>query len=246
MGSPIHMHRVNDPELRNIEESLKIHALHPFFENIIQKKVNQVALSHFEKIVDWLCYYLYPSYNKRLILRLVHCLGHGINQMNQPKDPVKKVNAISRRVLFFKDRAPLVDRTSAQRVKIEARKLFDLASRKSIEGYDEIKIDGKPLYFRDDNQNVVHLLFGKKYNTTQVIVTDVKECPELVVIYERETNGNLKAWCVDTTKPTEEATMGGQLVIGTRDVFIADAIKPRALLQAIAKPQIQQSFYSYP
>ena len=99
------------------------------------------------------------------------------------------------KIPYFADGAPLFDRTATQRVEIEPRKGFNLLTNQTVLGYDEIPDRWQTCLF--DTQAT--LLFRKNYGTKHVIVTDVKECPELVLIYERESTHQLKAWCVDTT-----------------------------------------------
>jgi hypothetical protein len=204
--------------------------LRPFFEKIIDKKVNQVALSIFETIVDFLCTYLYPSYHNRLIYRLEEVDNEQEEEIDSDEDE-SQVQATAQKVHHFKDGAPLYDRTATQRVAIKSPEMFDLIKGKKFSGEEEIWVDGKPVYFTTDPK--VKLLFGTDFGTQEVIVTDVKECPELVIIYERETSKQLKAWCVDTTQPTKKITQGGQLPICEEEIFIADEIAPLAAPQPI-------------
>lgn len=51
------------------------HAVSDYLEKIIDKKVEKIALSLFEKIADFFCYYLYPAYYRRLEYRMKEVLG---------------------------------------------------------------------------------------------------------------------------------------------------------------------------
>jgi len=126
------------------------------------------------------------------------------------------------KVLHFQDGAPLHDRTSTQRVTLETRKKFDFLTKETSFGEELIMIDDKPVHFGNNPQ--ASLLFGKTYNTEAVFITDLPECPELVIICERETSGQLKAWSVSTAEPTHDIIMGGQLEIAKKDIFIANEI----------------------
>lgn len=200
--------------------------LHSFFENIMDKKVQNVALNIFERIVDFLCTYLYPSYRQRLDFLMK---GMNVNQTAQGQQ-------VTQKVIHFMDGAPLYDRTSSQRVEIKREKLFDLIKKVHFEGEDEIYVDGKPVHFAPIPNGMV--LFGTRYGTKEVFVMDVAECPEIVIIYEREVSGNLKAWCVDTTKPTQKITTGGQLTIGQMDIFIAQQITSQVAPPPLVVPII--------
>lgn len=199
--------------------------LSPFLEKIINKKVDHIALSIFESIVDFFCTCFYSAYNKRLecCMSDLHFDEHEDESEEKENSPAK---AVAAKVLHFMDGAPLYDRTYSQRIEIKRSELFDLVTRKRTLGDDQIIIDGKPVYFTPDPSS--KLLFGKNFGTKEVIVTDVKECPELVIIYEREQTDNLKAWCVDTTQPTKKVTMGGQLSLFEIDIFLAQEIAPLA------------------
>ncbi len=211
--------------------------LRPFFEQIIDKKVNQVALTHFEKIVDFFCTYLYRAYNERLAFRINQIkLPEAPPVPRAPLDPVPElapaegnpapnVQEIAGIVHRFADGAPLFDQTFTHRAGIERPKLFNLLEGKEYLGHDEIIIDGKPVAFDPTLRG--DLLFGQNYGTKHAIVADVKGCEELVMIYERETDGQLKAWSVDTTRPTQKVIMGGQLEIGQpKEIFIALEVHP--------------------
>jgi hypothetical protein len=208
--------------------------LRPFFEKIIDKKVNQVALSIFESIVDFLCNYLYPSYHNRLVYRLEE-VSIDQEELNSDDEDLQ-AQATVQKGHHFVNGAPLYDRTATQRVAIKSSEMFDLIKGKKVPGDEEIWVDGKPVYFTTDPK--MKLLFGKNYGTQEVIVTDVKECPELVLIYERETSKQLKAWCVDTTQPTKKITQGGQLPICEEEIFIADEIAPLGAPQPIIAPLV--------
>ena len=168
------------------------------------RKVNQVALTHFERIVDFFCTYLYRAYNDRLAFRL--------NQIKLPEaqpvplaplervpalvpaegNPARDAQEIAGIVHRFADGAPLFDQTFTHRAGIDRPRLFNLLKREEFLGHDEIIIDGKPVAF--DPTLLGQLVFGQSYGTKHVIVADVKGCEELVMIYERYTNGQLKAW----------------------------------------------------
>lgn len=186
--------------------------LSPFFENIIDKKVNQVALNVFEWLMDKLCMFFYTAYREHSSFRLAQAVPH--------------MGGIAQKVHHFIDGAPFYDRTSAKRVQIKPHKLFDLLSGKPVQGNDEILVDGKVVFFSDHNQ-VNELVWGKNHGTKEGFAVDVKECPELVLLYEREANGQLKAWCIDTTQPVKYRTKGGQLVIAETEVLIAEQIAPQ-------------------
>lgn len=210
-------------------------SLSPFFEKIIDKKVNQVALNVFEYVVDFACHYLYSAYRERLYSLLKEVAdfdGEYKVKDSEDTDALKapKAKAIAQKVHHFADGTSLYDRTFAQRVAIDHSQLslFDPASFNKV-NIDQIIIDGKPVYFSTDPQAVI--LFGKNHETKEVFATDVKECPELVMIYERETTNNLKAWCVNTTQPTKRIQMGGQLVLDEKEIFIAQEIAPLAAPQ---------------
>lgn len=197
--------------------------LRPFFEKIIDKKVNGVALTIFERIVHSLCSYFYSPYKARLDYRTLKSLDIDENLSHPVPQPV--VQATAQKVHQFADGTPLYDRTSAQRVAISQEQGIDLLIKRPLGLFDKIVIDGKPVYFSDNPQ--ITIVFGKNYHTKEVIVTDVKECPELVIIYEREDNHQLKAWCVDTTQPSKKIINGGQLTISETDILIAQEIAPK-------------------
>jgi hypothetical protein len=150
-----------------------------------------------------------------------------------PADPAKPMSASAQKVHYFMDGAPLYDRTATQRAKVEPVKYFNLIEDKEVLGEDEIVIDGKPVCF-DTNPNV-KLLFGKNYGTHHVIVSDVKDVPELVFIFEREIDEQLKAWVVNTTVPHKKQVKGGQLVIGEKEILIAESINPSSVPQTIVQ-----------
>jgi hypothetical protein len=197
--------------------------LRPFLEKIIDKKVDHVALGIFESIIDFFCTYFYADYHKRFEYRMSDL---NFEEENADDTEPSQAKAIAEKVLHFMDGAPLYDRTHAQRIAIEQPELFNIFTREKTLGNDQILIDGKPVYFSPDPNKIV--LFGKKFGTEEVFVTDVKECPELVIIYEREQTKNLKAWCVDTSQPTKKVTMGGQLPLFDKEIFLAQEIAPFA------------------
>lgn len=172
--------------------------LSPFFEKIIDKKVNKIALNIFERIIDTLCAYCYSAYQKRLNYRLKEVEKDDKEIDPAETTPQSPAKAIAKKVIFFADGAPLYDRTHGHTVSIQQEPLI-------IQGIDtgvledQILIDGKTISFTNNQVNQV-LLFGAKYGTKKLVVADVKEFPEIVYIYERETSDQLKAWCVDTTQ----------------------------------------------
>lgn len=216
---------MNPVQSKSFIESDEVPPLSPFFEKIIDKKVDQVALGIFESIVDFFCTYLYAAYYKRFEFRMSD-LNFDIKDDEADDLEQSQAKTVAEKVLHFIDGAPLYDRTHSQRVEIEQPKLFDIFSQRHVLGPDQILIDGKPVYFTPDPKKL--LLFGKNFGTEEVFVTDVEECPELVIIYEREQTKNLKAWCVDTTQPTKKVTMGGQLQLFDKDIFLAQEIAPLA------------------
>lgn len=225
--SPIPVHRVA------LQETAPLNA---FFEKIIDKKINKVALNIFERLIDVLCSCFYTSYKQRLADRLSE-----LDVADEDSPP----QAVAQKVLHFMDGAPLYDRTTTQRVDIQQNLITALAERGEIEfplpryqhtilkmdSMDNIVIDGKPVWFNNLNHM---LLFGANFGTQEVIVTDVKECPELVIIYERETSGQLKAWSVDTTQPVKKSIMGGQPVLETVEGWLATPITTQSPPQNIA------------
>jgi len=208
----IQMQFVNSP----VAATPHMGTLHPFLERIIDKKVENAALTIFEKIVDTFCRFIYGSYRERLDCRMKEIV------MDDAVDDVADDVKTAQRVLTFMDGAPLYDRTATQRVEIKQEELLNLLTNQKAKGIEEIYIDGKPVYFNSNPS--VKLLFGKQYQTEEMYVSDLEECPELVMIYERETGGNLKAWYVDTSQPTHKITQGGQLEIGRKEIFIAQSI----------------------
>lgn len=145
--------------------SVKAPHLSDFLEKIMNKKVQGVALTIFESIVDFFCTYFHGNYNQRF-------------------------NDLSQKKCFDIGGAPLYDRTDSQRITVVARATFPNEKL--------IYIDGAPVYFSYPNSTSV--LFGQPYHTEKLIVTDVKECPEVVMIYEKETSGQVKVWSVNTTQ----------------------------------------------
>lgn len=197
--------------------------LQPCLEKIIDKKVNNIALGLIESLVDFFCRYLYSSYSQRLEFRMKEMSmdASGINEDEEEKTEVDDQKT-AEKICHFMDGTPLYDRTASGRAEIKREKLVDAISKKDVDGDDYICIDGKRVYF--STQANVKLLFGKNHGTAEAYVTDLKECPELVMIYERETNRNVKAWCLDTTQPTKKVSMGGQLVVAEEEIFIAQSI----------------------
>lgn len=203
------------PKEINLQGSVPLHAP---LEKIIEKKVNQLALSIFEQIIDRLCTYLYSAYRQRFSF----CL----NQMKLDPFPIP-IAQTTEKVHHFVDGAPLFDRTSTQRVKIQPAQYLNVKTGRIRKGEDQIIIDGKKVYFHPNPYAIT--LWGKTYGTKYVIATEVKECPELVFIYEREDasrNHQLKAWCIDTTQPVKGVLTCEQLVIGETEAFIAQMITP--------------------
>lgn len=148
-----------------------------------------------------------------------------------------QAQAVAEKVLHFMDGAPLYDRTHSQRVEIEKFKIKLLNQPVDPQEYlseehDQITIDGKPVHFGQSFTSFV--LFGEKFGTEQMFVTDVKECPERVIIYEREKSKQLKAWCVDTTQPIRRKIVnwGGDVLLDG-DVLLAQTIASVALPQPI-------------
>ena len=208
--------------------------LYGVFEKIIDKKVQHVALNIFERVIDFLCAHFYSSYNQRLDFRIKEI---DVKQVPQDEDvPDADDQKTAEKIHLFMDGAPLYDRTAAGRAEIKRAQLFDLIKGEKVEGEDQIFVDGKAVYFSAIPTQI--LLFGKNYGTKEVFVTDVKECPELVMIYERETNDQLKAWCVDTTQPTKKITTGGQLNLFQKEIFIAQQIAPQPVPQPLVLPII--------
>ncbi len=222
IGSPIASPVMNmQPAVQ--QGQLNNSKLSPFLEKIIDKKVNQVALNVLEWLTDKLCSYVYTAYRQSLNARMVqlniqpqvHAVPRG--QANP------QVQHVAQKVLNFMDGAPFYDRTSTHRVEIKRSVSIDLISQKQSLGPDDIYVDNKRVRFTDQPKG--RLNFGKNFNTQEMFATDVNECPELVMIYEREVTGDLKAWCVDTAKPVQEILQGGALPIGKpQDVFLANEI----------------------
>jgi hypothetical protein len=204
--------------------------LNSFFESIIEKKVNKQALNILETLVDVLCSYIYSPYNNRLNYKIGQL---DVDEELDPVDPAKPMATSAQKVHYFMDGAPLYDRTATQRAQVVAAKYFNISEDKEVLGEDEIVIDGKPVVF--DTRPNVKLLFGKNYGTDHVIVSDVKEFPELVFIFEREITNQYKAWVVNTTVPHKKQTMGGQLVIGEKEILIAEEINPSSVPQIIVQ-----------
>lgn len=240
MEIPIHVHASPNP--------IEANELRPFLEKIIDKKVNHIALNIFEQFVHVLCACFYNAYSNRLAYRISllnkdreekSVSPSEQNQEEKLDEQAPELEQVAEKIHYFADGAPLFDRTATQRIAIVQHRLFNLLEQKEVLGEDQIHIDGKPVYFSSNPKHV--MLFGKNHGTDHVIVTDVKECPELVIIYEREDssrNAQLKAWCVNTTQPTQKILMGGLIPIGKpQDIFIARSIAPQP-----AHPAIIQSF----
>lgn len=198
----------------NIASPKGIVPLRPFFESIIQKRVNLVALTIFESIVNFFCTKFYAAYKQRI----AYCI--------QIPSVISQTHPTSKKILQFIDGAQFFDRTSTHRIEIKQMDMSQYLSLRRINTQcpsqiqemkiDQLFIDGKPVYFSNIPSN--DLFFGKKYGTQEMYGTDIKECPELVVIYEREISGNLKAWSVDTTAQTLN-------VSAPSPFFIAEEIK---------------------
>lgn len=210
--------------------------LYGVFEKIIDKKVQQIALNIFERVMDFLCIHFYSSYNQRLDFRMKEMDVKQVPPVADEDVPEADDQMTAEKIHLFMDGAPLYDRTGAGRVEIKREKLFNLIENKKYEGEDQIFVDGKAVHFSAIPTQ--KLLFGKNYGTKEVFVADVKECPELVMIYERETNDQLKAWCVDTTQPTKKITTGGQLTLSEQEIFIAQQIAPQPAPQPLVMPII--------
>ena len=208
--------------------------LHSFFENIIDKKVNKTALNIFESFVDFLCSYFYFSYQKRLTDRANELDINEQDDNFEANDTMQQNVATAEKIHYFMDGAPLYDRTCKQRIEVKPAQYFNILSGTTTLGEDRILIDQKPVFF-STNPNV-KMFFGKQFNTQEVFVTDVKECPELVMIYERELNGRLKAWCVNTMQPTEKIVQSGLLPITRESIFIAETIASQPAPQPMVVP----------
>src|SRR4029077_1041518 len=190
MYSPISHQRVVD------DISQDVPPLSPFFEKIIDKKVNRVALNIFERFVDFLCSCFYRSYNQRLAyhLRKIDADKNVDIDLDEEPSPIKGVTqkvhhfmdggaplnvdidldevpspikGVTQKVHHFADGAPLYDRTSNQRVAIHCVKFFDCLTQQTRFGPDFIFIDDKPVYF--DNDLKLIRAFGKKYNTREIV-----------------------------------------------------------------------------
>lgn len=126
---------------------------------------------------------------------------------------------------LFMDGAPLYDRTATGRVEIKQRELplnkysGDLHDDEITMSIDEIYVDGKAVCFPGPVRTSL-VLFGKQHNTKEVIVTDDKDTPELVIICERETNLNLKGWVVNTSQVVRKNVLNTYPVV-TEQVLLA-------------------------
>jgi hypothetical protein len=172
-----------------------------------------------------LCSHFYGAYKQRFDFLSAQKINLNANHDDlEPHEPASPVEKVAQKVLHFADGAPLYDRTSTQRVKIEPRKTTNIVTDQEIVGEDQIFVDEKRVLFSNNPKE--RLAFGTNYGTEEVFVTDLQECPELVFIHERETDHTLKTWVVDITQPTTITLMGaGILAIGpAQEVFIAHEI----------------------
>ena len=142
-----------------------------FLERLAIKKVNGVALTCFEKIVDW-------------VLTLFSCCCSSYAEKCRPK--ITDING-----------APIEDYTVRKIVTVTAN--IDplatfLANRAVHIHYVTLNVH-KVLFARQG-----HMFFGTQYNTDHLVVKDVVDHPGQVRITEYETTGTVKEAIVDMNK----------------------------------------------
>lgn len=220
-----------DPILTASDQTSHIHSnpprLMPFLEKIIDKKINNISLTIFESIIDYFCSTFYSAYCDRI---------KALNNINGDEEDENSTSAqdIAQKVCQFADGTFLYDRTTNGRINIEQRTVVDLTGQKITEP-DVITIDGIEVKF--STAPFTSMAWGKAHGTEHVIATDVPECPELVIIYERENAARfntLKAWYINTARKGQITQTGGQLTLNSKDYFLA---QPMPLIQP---PQIIQ------
>jgi len=144
-----------------------------YLENIIDKKVNFIALSFFEKIADWFCSIFWCGYASLSELR------------------VGTPHAFSGTVLY--------DRTAARIANVAQHSLVNLITQNTSERFD-VTLDGREVVFAAHPQiegAVLECLFGRQHNTERMMVTDGDQ-PGIYQIIEHETTGNVKNWRIST------------------------------------------------
>lgn len=214
-----------------------------YLENIIDKKVNNVSLNIFEKLVDFLSTHLYSSYNKRFEFK-----ASQVN-LNDPVEPkglpagveydlpkpsaAPAVHTIAGKVFEFQKGGNLYDQTATSRVNVKPHEVKNIITGEVTTLEDQIIIDGKPIVFSTDPKHMLE--FGNKFGTKHVVVSEHAEFPELVSIFERTLDGKVSLWVVDTTKPVDKILKEGDLEIGSTKVLYAKHASGPGLLDHPSK-----------
>ncbi|WP_068467626.1 hypothetical protein [Candidatus Protochlamydia phocaeensis] len=189
-----------------------VEPLRPFFERLIDKKINHMALNAFEKIVDFLCRYLYAAYNRRLEYKLaILNLANNLDQTHPALFVAEKVH-------HFMDGTPLYDRTREGIAGIRCKRMINLVTRMEAYKCDYITLNGKIVRFSENPEE--DLLFGRAYATHSVSVQNHPTDPHLIEIIEKEVNRENK-WVVNPSQLVEHPIRFGQLQVGTESLYLA-------------------------
>lgn len=185
--------------------------LEPFFEKLIEKQVHHIALTIFEKIIDFCCRHFYIAYRLRLDYQF---------------DAYSRREAsVAQRVHYFMDRTPLFDRTQNWRAGIVCRPLIHLLTGREVSRVDYITIDRTVVRFSADPH--LDVVFARDYNTKSVIIQNDPHHPSRIQIIEEERNGSTNIWAISTTEKTtlsysfDDINLAIPLEASVEEVFLA-------------------------
>jgi len=160
-----------------------------FLEKIIDKKVNGVALSCFEAIVDW-------------FLTTFSCCYPGYSKLYEEK----RVNIIHFAGTYIEDRTAK---------KIVTVTEDDRRNQALLQGMTRVP---HRHYITLNNHKVIFsgipgraVLYGAQYFTDHLVITDRVDHPGQVLIKEYETTGAIKDNIVDTNKQFKRNSIFGAL-----------------------------------
>lgn len=151
-------------------------------EAIIEKKVNRIALSVFEKIADWLCTWLWCGYADYFRQKEAEAALAGV------RHPLAG--------------AWLFDQTAERVAGVIENRRTDLFDRSTTSRFD-ISLCGRALVLISEAGKIAQdVYFGRDHHTDRVVVTDDAELgPGHFVITEYETDSPPNVWHIDAARP---------------------------------------------
>lgn len=200
--------------------------------NILDKKVQGIALNCLESLVDWIFSYLYTAYSTLYDLKSV---------MHQHGRDIAHPETAS--IHRFRDGTPMYDLTRDQQAGIRQPQEFDLLARRQVareHDYLTLRV-GQQAQARTDivrfSENPdEEITFSRQAGTRYVVVSDLAAGGHgEFSIHEKEVNQPVgKEWQVDTSRVLNvRERLVGQLPVGHEAYYLArpSNLEARAMYQ---------------